>query len=316
MYKLREYKIKKFLSMVISLICLLYLCIFVDCKNDTGILTNNVMDKDIESENEENENKDDESKEYIEINLTTDDLNIYKSDKFVLIKNVIPNIYESIKYYEYENFIGSRISGYECNVAILTKEAADALKKANEEFNELGFGIIVYDAYRPMRAVNEFVNWTENEDTKMKQKFYPNINKSDMIKNGYISKKSGHSRGSIIDLSLYDLKTHNKLDMGGDFDYFGEKSHYDYKGLTIEQKENRKILRNTMVKYGFKPISTERWHFTLIDEPYKDEYFDFPVSKKLDVVLDENKNKRINIEVIGDYIDADGNIDYNYKNKK
>ena len=275
------------------------------------------MDKDIESENEENESKNDESKEYIEINLTTDDLNIYKSDKFVLLKNVIPNIYESIKYYGYENFIGRRISGYEDNVAILTKEAADVLKKGNEEFNKLGFGIIVYDAYRPMSAVEEFVNWTENEDTKMKQKFYPNIKKSDMIKNGYISKKSGHSRGSTIDLSLYDLKTHNKLDMGGDFDYFGEKSHYDYKGLTIEQKENRKILRDTMVKYGFKPISTEWWHFTLIDEPYKDEYFDFPVSKKLDaVVFDENKNKRINIEVIGDYIDADGNIDYNYKNKK
>ena len=312
MYKLREYKMKKFLSMVISLICLLYLCIFVGCKNDTGILTNNVMDKDIESENEE-----DEEKDYIEINLTLDNLNIYQSDKFVLLKNEIPYIKERIRYSGYENFIGKPVSGYEGDVAILTKEAANALKKANEEFNKLGLGIVVYDAYRPMRAVEEFVKWTEDlNDTKMKQKFYPNINKSDMIKNGYISKKSGHSRGSTIDLSLYDLRTYNYLDMGGEFDYFGEKSHYDYKGLTIGQKENRKILRDIMVKFGFKPINTEWWHFTFIDEPYKDEYFDFPVSKKLDVVFDENKNKKINIEVIGDYIDNSGNIDYNYRNKK
>ena len=310
----KEYSIKKFLFIIINFICLLYLSIFfVSCKSDNGIDTDNAM----KSENIMSENEEDEEKDYIEINLTPDNLNIYQSDKFVLLKNEIPYIKERIRYSGYENFIGKPVSGYEGDVAILTKEAANALKKANEEFNKLGFGIVVYDAYRPMRAVEEFVKWTEDlNDTKMKQKFYPNINKSDMIKNGYISKKSGHSRGSTIDLSLYDLRTYNYLDMGGEFDYFGEKSHYDYKGLTIEQKENRKILRDTMVKYGFKPISTEWWHFTLIDEPYKDEYFDFPVSKKLDVVFDENKNKKINIEVIGDYIDNSGNIDYNYRNKK
>ena len=308
---MRIYSIKNNLLLIVSFIFLIYLCLGESgCKKDNDIDTDNAMkSENIMSENEE--------KDYIEIYLTPDNLNIYQSDKFVLLKNGIPNIRESIRYFGYENFIGKKITGYEDNVAILTKEAASALKKANDEFNKLGFGIVVYDAYRPMRAVEEFVEWTEDlNDTKTKQKFYPSINKSDMIKNGYISKKSGHSRGSTIDLSLYDLRTHNYLDMGGEFDYFGEKSHYDYKGLTIEQKENRKILRDIMVKFGFKPINTEWWHFTLIDEPYKDEYFDFPVSKKLDVVFDENKNKKINIEVIGDYIDNSGNIDYNYRNKK
>ena len=312
MYNKKRNFIKRFLLIKNSLILLLCLSLFFSsCKNDKAAL----ISGDIGNENIETIS--DDEKEYIEINLTSDNLNIYQSDKFVLLKNEIPYIKERIRYSGYENFIGKPVSGYEGDVAILTKEAANALKKANEEFNKLGLGIVVYDAYRPMRAVEEFVKWTEDlNDTKMKQKFYPNINKSDMIKNGYISKKSGHSRGSTIDLSLYDLRTYNYLDMGGEFDYFGEKSHYDYKGLTIEQKENRKILRDIMVKFGFKPINTEWWHFTFIDEPYKDEYFDFPVSKKMDVVFDENKNKRINIEVIGDYIDADGNIDYNYKNKK
>lgn len=313
---MRIYSIKNNLFLIVSLIFLSYLCLSASsCKNDNSIETNNVMkSENIMSENGEVEEIED--KDYIEINLTIDNLNIYQSDKFVLLKNEIPNIRESIEYFGYENFIGKKISGYEDDVAILTKEAASALKKANEEFNKLGFGIIVYDAYRPVSAVEEFVEWTEDlNDTKMKNKFYPNVNKADMIKNGYIAKKSGHSRGSTIDLSLYDLMTLNLLDMGGEFDYFGEKSHYDYKGVTIEQKENRKILRDIMVKFGFKPINTEWWHFTLIDEPYKDEYFDFPVSKKLDVLLDENKNKKINIEVIGDYIDNNGNIDYDYKNK-
>ena len=312
MYNIKRHYNKKKLLILCCFVCLLCFNLFFNgCNNKNNLLIND----DIKNENTSSE--DNKEKEYIEINLTTDSLNIYKSDKFVLLKDVIPNIREFIKYSGYENFIGKPVMGYESNVAILTKEAANALKNANYEFNKLGFGIIVYDAYRPIRAVKEFVDWTKNlDDIKNKNKFYPNVNKSDMIKNGYISEKSSHSRGSTIDLSLYYLTNYNILDMGGEFDYFGEKSHYDYNGLNSVQRENRRILRDIMVKNGFKPIQSEWWHFTLIDEPYKDEYFDFPVSEKLDVVFDENKNKKINIEVIGDYIDNNGNIDYNYKLKK
>ena len=312
MYKMKKYHIKKIFLIFICFVCLLHFYLFLNgCKNKKNI----EISSDINGESLDSENNDE--KDYIEINLTTDSLNIYKSDKFVLVKDVIPNVIESIKYSGYENFIGKRIVGYESNVAILTKEAASALKNANNEFSKLGFGIIIYDAYRPVRAVLEFVEWTKDlEDVKKKNKFYPNVNKYDMIKNGYISEKSSHSRGSTVDLSLYNLKNGNYLDMGSNFDYFGDESYYDYKNLSIAERENRKILRDIMVKNGFKPIQKEWWHFTLIDEPYKDEYFDFPVSKKLDVVFDENKNKKINIEVIGDYIDNKENINYNYKLKK
>ena len=221
----------------------------------------------------------------IEISLTSNNLNIYKSDKFVLLKEVIPNIREEMQYYIGTNFVGDRIDGYEENCAILTKEAAEALKKVNDELNKMNLGIVVYDAYRPMRAVKQFVEWTKDEkDLKMKEEYYPNVEKSVMLKSGYLSSKSGHARGSTIDISLYNLLTLQTLDMGGPFDFFGEKSHFNYKGLTEEQKNNRKLLRDVMTKYGFKGISTEWWHFRFIDEPYKDEYFDFPVSKKLDVV--------------------------------
>lgn len=223
----------------------------------------------------------------IEISSTKNELNTYKSDKFVILKEEIPNIREDMRYSTYENFVGRPIAGYEENVGILTKEACEALKKANEEFNNMGYGIIVYDAYRPMRAVKQFVEWTKDKnDIKMKEKHYPNVKKSEMLNSGYLSSKSGHARGSTIDLSLYNLITLDELDMGGIFDYFGDISHYNYAGLTEDQKKNRKILRDIMTKYGFKPISTEWWHFSLIDEPYKDEFFDFPVSKKLDSDVD------------------------------
>ena len=228
----------------------------------------------------------------VEVNLINKNLNIYKSDKFVLLKEVIPNIREEMQYYLGTNFVGDRIDGYEENCAILTKEAAEALKKVNDELNKVNLGIVVYDAYRPMRAVKQFVEWTKDDkDIKMKEEYYPNVEKSKMLKSGYLSSKSSHARGSTIDISLYNLLTLQTLDMGGPFDYFGEKSHFNYKGLTEEQKNNRKLLRDIMTKYGFKGISTEWWHFRFIDEPYKDEYFDFPVSKKLDVVSEDNKER-------------------------
>ena len=129
-----------------------------------------------------------------------------------------------------------------------------------------------------MKAVNHFVRWAEDlNDTKMKEYFYPDVNKRQLFIKGFISKRSGHSRGSTVDLTLVDMKTGKDLDMGGSFDYFGELSWPSYKGITEEQYKNRMFLQEGMKKFGFNPIKTEWWHFTLNDEPYKDIYFDFDV---------------------------------------
>ena len=144
-----------------------------------------------------------------------------------------------------------------------------------------GYRIKIYDAYRPQDAVNHFVRWAKDlKDTRMKAYFYPEVDKSQLFSSGYIAKRSGHSRGSTVDITLFDLSTGKDADMGGTFDYFGDASHYEYKKLTPEQKNNRLILRKAMTAHGFKPISTEWWHFTLIDEPYPDTYFNFPVSSE------------------------------------
>ena len=165
---------------------------------------------------------------------------------------------------------------------MLTRKAAEALKAVNDELMQnYNYCLKIYDAYRPQRAVDHFMRWARDKrDMKMRKDFYPEIkNKKDVFKRGYVVSKSGHSRGSTVDLTLYDLKAKQDLDMGGTFDYFGAKSHYDYNKLTQAQRTNRKLLRDVMLKHGFKAISTEWWHFTLKDEPYPNKYFDFEVKK-------------------------------------
>jgi len=200
---------------------------------------------------------------------------------FVLVRDLIPDVIEEIRYNTDYNFVGERIDGYQASCAILTDEAARALKAVADELRPQGYRIKIYDAYRPKQAVKHFVRWSRDiKDQKMKQDFYPELDKSVLFKRGYISSHSGHSRGSTIDLTLTDLKGNN-LDMGGVFDYFGKRSHPDYKGdLTEQQIANRMLLRNTMKKHGFRPMSTEWWHFTLRNEPYPDTFFDFPVTDK------------------------------------
>ncbi len=164
-------------------------------------------------------------------------------------------------------------------MALLTKEAAAALKKVSDDLVQKGYRIKIYDAYRPQMAVSHFVRWAKDaEDTKMKEYFYPELDKDVLFPLGYIFEKSGHSRGSTVDLTLFDMSTGKEVDMGGTFDYFGELSHPDYTGITEEQYQNRMILREAMVKHGFMPLDEEWWHFTLADEPYKDTYFNFPVA--------------------------------------
>lgn len=203
------------------------------------------------------------------------------SSNFVLLNEVIPNIILEIRYYSTYNFVGERIDGYEEPCALLTKEAALALKGVSDELFSKGYCLKIYDAYRPQKAVNHFINWAKDlNDTRMKQDFYPELDKSELFARGYLAENSGHSRGSTVDLTLYDINANKDVDMGGTFDYLGELSHPDYSKITAEQYKNRMMLRNIMLKHGFKPSFKEWWHFTLKDEPFPDTYFDFPVNSK------------------------------------
>lgn len=203
------------------------------------------------------------------------------SSDFVLLTDVVPDAILEIRYYSTYNFVGDRIDGYEQPTALLTKEAAAALKNASDELKAKGYRLKIYDAYRPQKAVTHFMNWAKDiDDTRMKEYFYPELDKSVLFDQGYIAEKSGHSRGSTVDLTLFDMKTEKEVDMGGTFDYFGELSHPDYKeGITEEQYNNRMILRDAMINNGFKPLVEEWWHFTLENEPYPDTYFQFPVNE-------------------------------------
>ena len=175
--------------------------------------------------------------------------------------------------------MGDRIDGYEEPLAMLTQEAADSLKAVSDDLREKGYRLKIYDAYRPQMAVDNFMEWAlDADDTKMKEYFYPELEKDVLFPQGYIAEYSGHSRGSTVDLTLFDMKTEKELDMGGTFDYFGELSHPDYKDITEEQYANRMILRDAMMEHGFKPLEEEWWHFTLKDEPYPDTYFTFHVN--------------------------------------
>ena len=198
---------------------------------------------------------------------------------FVVLGDYVPGIVQEIRYYSTFNFIGDRIDGYEEPCALLSIEAARALKAAAAELNVQGYRLKVFDAYRPATAVKHFVLWgIEDQDLRMKPFFYPDLAKQELFVKGYIASQSSHSRGSTVDLTLLDMTTGKEVDMGSPFDFFGEISHPDYRGITDEQYNNRMMLQQAMVRNGFVPIDCEWWHFTLENEPYPDTYFDFPVS--------------------------------------
>ena len=200
-------------------------------------------------------------------------------DGFVDLASFIPDAILEIRYHTSYNFVGEPIDGYEQPTALLTREAAEALRAVSDDVMAQGYRLKIYDAYRPQCAVDHFVRWASNlPDTLMKQYFYPEVEKSSLFEEEYIMKKSGHTRGSTVDLTLFDMATEKELDMGGTFDRFGIESHPDYSAtLTPQQYANRMILRDAMVRHGFKTLDSEWWHFTLADEPYPDTYFTFPV---------------------------------------
>ena len=213
--------------------------------------------------------------------------------QFVEITDVVPDAILEIRYYSTYNFVGARVDGYLQPTAILTHQAADSLKAASDDLNAQGYRIKIYDAYRPQIAVSHFVRWAKDlDDTAMKPYFYPNVDKSRLFELGYIAEKSGHSRGSTVDLTIVNMTTGKEVDMGGVFDWFGTESHPDCGGnpetleyrpndtITAEQFNNRMVLRTAMMRHGFKPLDCEWWHFTLNNEPYPNTYFTFPVKTK------------------------------------
>ncbi len=202
------------------------------------------------------------------------------SSGFVSITDVVPDVILEIRYFSTFNFIGDRVDGYDEPIALLTSQAASALKLASDEFIKLGYRLKIYDAYRPQMAVDHFVRWAKDlEDQRMKQVFYPGVPKDKLFELGFIAEHSGHSRGSTVDLTLFDMSRGCDVDMGGYFDFFGDISHYDHPDLSDSQRQNRALLRDVMVGAGFSPYEYEWWHFTLAHEPYPDRYFAFPVRK-------------------------------------
>ncbi|MCB7479661.1 M15 family metallopeptidase [Christiangramia sediminis] len=197
---------------------------------------------------------------------------------FVYIDEVIPDVVCEIRYAGENNFVGKPITGYENPRAILSKPAAKALAKVQNELIQKDYMLKIFDAYRPQRAVNHLMEWARDEgDTLKKAEFYPEVAKKDLFQLGYIATRSGHSRGSTVDLTMIRVSDCKNVDMGSTYDFFGEISHHNTSQISEDQKGNRELLRLTMRKYGFRSYSEEWWHYTYNMEPYPNTYFDFPV---------------------------------------
>lgn len=211
-----------------------------------------------------------------------DTLNESLPQGFVYVKDVIPDVIEELRYNTTNNFMGERADGYQANRAILTAEAAQALKNAADELRDNGYVIKIYDAYRPQSAVSHFVQWSKTADERNKADYYPTMSKRSLF-GRYISRKSGHSRGSTIDMTICYASSGAEVDMGGHFDFFGQASHTAFVGsyplgqVTPAHRKMRLMLKGVMTRHGFKAISNEWWHFTLKREPHPTTYYNFPV---------------------------------------
>lgn len=197
---------------------------------------------------------------------------------FVELRELIPDIRLEVRYFGEHNFVGRSIDGYNAEKIFMTRQAAEALSRVQAELVSFGHSLKVFDAYRPQRAVDHFVRWAEDlNDKKMKEEFYPAVNKADLFSSGYIAARSGHSRGSTIDLTIVDAETGKELEMGTPWDYFDPSSWPTYLEIPDQARANRNLLAAVMTKHGFRALPEEWWHFTLENEPFPDTYFDFPV---------------------------------------
>lgn len=199
---------------------------------------------------------------------------------FVDARTLVPGLAVDMRYHGSENFVGRPIAGYEEPLCLLTRQAATALARVQEQLATFNLGLKVYDCYRPARAVADFAAWARDpNDQARREDFYPNVDKSRLFELGYIAERSGHSRGSTVDLTLIDLPTGNALDMGGRYDLFDTSSWPSEAGLEPQERANRALLAAVMRANGFRPYDKEWWHFTLSNEPYRNTYFDFPVRR-------------------------------------
>ena len=223
-------------------------------------------------------------------------------DTFVHIEEVIPDALLDIRYFSEHNFLGVNVDGYYASTCILTRQAAQALANVQKDLAPFNMTLKIYDCYRPQQAVDHFVRWAKDiDDTKTKKEFYPTVDKRNLFRDGYIAERSGHSRGSTVDLTIVPLPApiqpaykagdplkecylpagvrfaDNSLDMGTGFDCFHQLSHPENKDLGPQQRSNRLLLKTLMAKYGFRNLPEEWWHFTLNNEPHPDTYFNFPV---------------------------------------
>jgi D-alanyl-D-alanine dipeptidase len=201
------------------------------------------------------------------------------NDDFVFVDEWVPGIRWDAKYATWDNFTGKPVDGYLANRMVGTKALCEALERARGKAETLGFGLLLWDGYRPQRAVDCFLRWsTQPEDGRTKLRHYPNIQRTEMFEKGYVAARSGHSRGSTVDLTLYDLATGELACMGGHHDLMDSISHHGAREITAVQERNRQHLRSVMEACGFSRYDSEWWHYTLIDEPYPDTYFDFPIT--------------------------------------
>lgn len=201
------------------------------------------------------------------------------SDDFVFVDELVPGIRWDAKYATWDNFTGKPVDGYLANRVIGTRALCEALERARDRAAAHGFGLLLWDGYRPQRAVDDFLRWSrEPEDGRTKLRHYPNIERPEMFELGYVAAKSGHSRGSTVDMTLYHLATGELVAMGGDHDLMDSISHHGAEGIPEAEARNRQHLRSIMDACGFSSYPAEWWHYTLRDEPHPDTYFDFPIT--------------------------------------
>jgi D-alanyl-D-alanine dipeptidase len=200
-------------------------------------------------------------------------------DGFVYVDEFVPRLRWDAKYATEDNFTGEPVDGYLANRIVGTTALCAALENAQEKAESLGFGLLLWDGYRPQRAVDCFLRWAEQpEDGRTKARHYPNIDRAEMFTQGYVAARSGHSRGSTVDLTLHHLATGELAPMGGGHDLMDAISHHDAPGVTPAEAAHRRHLRSLMEACGFSSYAAEWWHYTLNDEPHPDTYFDFPVT--------------------------------------
>ncbi|MCW5712952.1 MAG: D-Ala-D-Ala dipeptidase VanX [Bauldia sp.] len=197
---------------------------------------------------------------------------------FAFADEVLAGVRWDAKYATWDNFTGKPVDGYELNRIVVSHALADALLVATRHAAALGFGLLLWDGYRPQRAVNRFVEWAARpEDGRTKARFYPRIERAEMFAKGYVAARSSHSRGSAVDLTLYHLDTDELAPMGGGFDLMDERSHHGAPGVADAVAKNRRTLCSIMEHSGFAPYDREWWHYALVQEPWPERYFDFVV---------------------------------------